>query len=385
MKGYFDYNATTPVFPESLEAMHGAACDHWHNASSLYREGAEVSQLLDDAREDIADRLGCDEPERIIFTSGATEANNAVLAHAARGEGAIAVTAIEHPSLLDPAHSLLGERLSELPVDRQGVLDLDQLRTWLRDTTNPSLVSVMAANNETGSLQPWEEARDLCREREVAFHCDAAQLLGKDDADDLGQCDFVTGSAHKFGGPKGVGFLLIPEDSSFVSLLGGPQQLGHRAGTENYPGVAGMLRALEETDKKLPTCCSKVATDRDWAEEQLEERLPGLEIIGSRAPRLWNTSLLIVPQFDNRRWLSRLNRLGYAVSTGSACSSGKDNPSRVLLATGHDFDAMSRTIRLSAGWDTTREEWEGLVEAMTAVYADLSSGDKPSISLGSPS
>lgn len=385
MKGYFDYNATTPVLPEALEAMHGASCDHWHNASSLYREGAEVSRLLDDAREDIADRLGCDEPERVLFTSGATEANNAVLAQAAREEGAVAISAVEHPSLLDPANTLLEGRLSELPVDPQGILDLNALRTWLTETPNPSLVSVMAANNETGALQPWEEARDLCRERKVAFHCDAAQLIGKGPVADLGRCDFVTGSAHKFGGPKGVGFLLIPEDSNFVSLLGGPQQFGHRAGTENYPGVAGMLCAWEESDKKLPGCTARIASDRDWAEERLTELLPGMKIVSAQAPRLWNTSLFILPEFDNRRWLSRLNRLGYAVSTGSACSSGKENPSRVLLATGYDFDAMSRTIRLSAGWDTTREDWEGLVGAMVAVYADLTSGDKPTISLGGPS
>ncbi|MGK0185077.1 MAG: cysteine desulfurase [Verrucomicrobiales bacterium] len=374
MKGYFDYNATTPLSPVAADAWAAAARDHWHNPSSLYREAAVVHQLLDDRRCDVADLLECDEPDRVLFLSGATEANNAVLNHFAKmTTGSVLISAIEHPCVADCARALLGPRLVEIPVDSNGVLLLDALRQLLQDKKDIALVSVMAANNECGTLQPWQLALQLCRQHDVPLHCDAAQWIGKLPSAGLGDCDYVTGSAHKFGGPKGAGFLVIPEDDPhFRSLIGGPQQDGRHAGTENYPGIAAMVAAWETLEPTLESLPNERRQHRDWAENAIVSAIPGTRIIGAEADRLWNTTLCILPAHDNRRWLTRLNRLDYCVSTGSACSSGKENPSRVLQAMGYDYDDMGRTLRISSGWDTTKEEWEALVQAMEEVNAELS-------------
>ncbi len=373
MNGYLDYNATTPLCQAAAEAWQAASADHWHNASSLYREGAAVNRLLEEAQMELADFLGAEEPDRVIFNSGATEANNAVLTHFARTHsGKVAISAVEHPSVAESARGLLGDRVDELPVSREGVLDLDRLRNYLEREQDVALVSLMAANNECGVIQLWREALALCQEFEVPFHCDAAQWIGKLPSEGLGDCDYVTGSAHKFGGPKGTGFLLIPEDlDRFRSLLGGPQQERRRAGTENYPAVAGMMAAWRSLEPRLSECRRLGEEHRSWAESTLEQRLPGIQFVGAGAERLWNTTMFIVPAHDNRRWLTRLNRRGIAVSTGSACSSGRENPSRVLQATGYDFSSMGRTIRVSAGWDTTMEDWQALVEALVDVHAEL--------------
>lgn len=375
MNRYFDYNATTPCHPLAVEAWQEASFQHWHNASSLYREGAAVSHLLEEAQVEIADALGAEEPDRVLFNSGATEANNAVLAHVARTQsGKVGISAIEHPSVTESARGLLGDRVHEIKVDGQGVVDLEDLRQFLRREREVALISIMAANNENGVIQPWREILNLCREFDVPFHCDAAQWIGKLPSEGLGECDYVTGSAHKFGGPKGVGFLLIPEDArAFRSLLGGPQQEQRRAGTENYPAVAGMLTSWRLLEPRLEGCRRQGLEYRTWAENALSERLPGIEILGRKSNRLWNTTMFIVPAHDNRRWLIRLNRRGFAVSTGSACSSGKENPSRVMQAMGYDFAAMGRTIRVSSGWETTLEDWKDLVEALVEVHQELSS------------
>ncbi len=372
--GYFDYNATTPVSEVASKAWLEASATYWQNASSPYREGAIVSRLLEDAQVAIADLLGAEEHERVLFNSGATEANHAVFAHLARTTlGQVVISPVEHPSVSENARHFLGDRLHETPVDRDGRVDLDALDAYLgKHRGRVSLVSVMAANNESGVIQPWQDLPDCCRKHGVPMHCDAAQWIGKLPSQGLGECDFVTGSAHKFGGPKGTGFLLIPEDEHrFCSLLGGPQQGRRRAGTENYPAIASMLAAWQSLEPRLPEYRTRGLEQRQQAESLLQENLPGLQIVGQGAERLWNTLLVIVPDHDNRRWLTRLNRRGFAVSTGSACGSGKENPSRVLQATGYDFDSMKRAIRLSAGWDTTSEDWEALATAMTAVHQEL--------------
>lgn len=373
MDGYFDFNATTPLCPAAAATWQEASARHWHNASSLYREGATVSRLLEEAQLELADHLGADDPDRVLFNSGATEANNAVFAHLARTTtGSVFISAVEHPSVTESARGWLGDRVHEIGVTSEGVVDLEALGTRLRSEKEVALVSVLAANNENGVLQPWQSILTLCREREVPFHCDAAQWIGKLPASGLGECDYVTGSAHKFGGPKGTGFLLVPEVADgFRSLLGGPQQERRRAGTENYPSIAGMLASLQALEPRLEACRDQGLAIRAWAEAALEERLPGLRIVGKGAERLWNTSLFIVPAHDNRRWLIRLNKRGFAVSTGSACSSGKENPSQVLQAMGYDHGAMGRTIRVSSGWDTRRDDWEGLVEALVEVHEEL--------------
>lgn len=377
---YFDHNATTPLCHEAREAWMAAADRHWHNPSSLYREAGEAKRRLEDAREVLADRLDA-EPERIVFTSGATEANQAVMIHAARISARVAISTIEHPSVTAPArHHLDANDLRELPVDPiRGIVDLEELRRWLAEKTHaPALVSVMAANNETGVLQPWREIGTVCREFGALFHCDAAQWIGKLPSRDLAvHADYLTGCAHKFGGPKGVGFLIVPESSDHPIQLqiGGPQESGRRGGTEDLPGVLAMLAALEaKSDADLDELAPVRGAERDDFERALIERLPGCRVMGAVAERLWNTSLFVVPEHSNLKWLTRLSAAGFAVSTGSACSAGRGNPSRVMTAMGLDHDEMGRVIRVSGGPDTTARDWDALLSALEQVSAALSSG-----------
>jgi cysteine desulfurase len=249
-----------------------------------------------------------------------------------------------------------------------------------------AIVSVMAANNETGLEHRWEEVARMCREAGVWFHCDAAQWVGKRPAGALGRCDIVTVSAHKFGGPKGTGLLVIPDGGGeFASQVGGPQEGTRRAGTEDVAGIAAMLAAWRERDGGAGAR-ARPEEDRDWFEAEVTGSIEGVLVIGRGAPRRWNTSMLVMPEFGNLKWLTRLSRRGFAVSTGSACSSGKGNPSHVMAAMGLDHDEMGRVLRISSGPDTERGDWEGLAGALEEVWKELARGGKPAgrIDLGRP-
>ena len=383
LRRYFDHNATTPISAAARAAWMETAEKFWHNPSSLYREAGAAKRVLEDARESVADRLGA-EPERIVFTAGATEANNAVMAFASRlssGKGAW-ISSVEHPSVRESARSHFGaEGVTGIPAaDATKAADLDFLRERLETSGKPALISVMAANNETGVLQPWREIGALCREADVPFHCDAAQWIGKLPSAELGsRADFVTGCAHKFGGPKGVGFLLIPESAvdDFRSLVGGPQESRHRAGTEDLPGILGMLAAWDEKpDDELAAAEAERIRLRDRFESMLVDRLPGTRIVAPEAVRLWNTVMFVVPKHPNLKWLTRLSAAGFAVSTGSACSAGRGNPSHVMEAMGLDFEEMGRVVRVSGGWDTTASDWGALLEALVDVSANLEAGKR---------
>ena len=316
----------------------------------------------------IADRLGCG-AEEIIFLSGATEANNAVVAHAAAsGFRSIAISAIEHPCVREPAELCFRDSLTEIAVTRGGVLDLESLEEILI-THRPGLVAVMAANNETGVLQPWQDALALCRRHGALLHCDAAQWIGKLSSAGLGACDFLTGSAHKFGGPKGIGFLKVPEGGRpFRSLRGGPQEERRRAGTENLPAVAAMLAAWDAVESGLTALAGERISARQGFEVQIRAVLPGVMLIAEFSPRLWNTVLLTVPPPVNVKWLTRLSAAGFAVSTGSACSRGA-GASDVLRAMGLPDDQSGQVLRLCGGWDTTTEDWQALARAFGEVAA----------------
>jgi cysteine desulfurase len=377
---YFDHNATTPLAPAARAAWLDASDRHWHNASSLYREAGLTAQALEAAREQLADRLST-EPERLIFTSGATESNNTLFAGLARclaPDAVVALSAIEHPSVREAACAWLGRhRLRFLPVDAEGVIQPETLQTCLREH-QPALVSVMAANNESGALQPWPELAKLCRMHGVRFHCDAAQWLGKLPAAGLGTCDYLTGSAHKFGGPKGIGFLLVANATERFPLLhGGPQEDSRRAGTENVPAIAAMVAALEEADTAAAETATAQATWRDACAARLLQDLPGLRVISANAPRLWNTLLVVLPRHSSLKWLTRLSRRGFAVSTGSACSSGREGASVVLQALGAEPDELRRVLRFSGGWQTSEADWQALAEAVIATAEELDQGAPP--------
>lgn len=376
MNRYFDCNATTPMSAAARRAWLAAAEQHWHNPSSLYREAGFAKQKLEEARERLATLLGC-EAERIVFTSGATEANNALFFSLAMRFGErsrIAISAVEHPSVREPANATFPRRVIEVPVTAHGVVELDAVERGIREQ-KPSLLSVMAANNESGALQPWREIASLCRAAGIPFHTDAAQWIGKLPARELGACDYITGSAHKFGGPKGAGFLVLRDGDEPLRLMrGGPQENERRAGTENYPAIEAMVTALEELEPKLSRIEGVQASHRDAFIQAMRERFPTLRVISGDAPRLWNTVLMVMPRHDNLKWLTRLTRRGFAISTGSACSSGKEGSSVVVQALGASAEELKRVVRVSGCWDHSQEDWLALADAFAEVDKELTAG-----------
>lgn len=288
------------------------------------------------------------------------------------------VSAIEHPCVLEPARQYFGNRTRLVPVTREGGVDLDWLKRELT-RSSPGMVAVMAANNETGILQPWREAASLCQEAGVAILCDAVQWIGKLPAAGIGCCDFVIGSAHKFGGPKGAGFIKSPKGQSLKPLIyGGPQQEGRRAGTENVAAILAMVAMIEAREKDLSSGRhQRRESYRTAFEHALLGNLPGSAIIGVEQARLWNTVFALMPQMDSRRrWVVTLDKMGFAVSTGSACSSGREAPSHVLAAMGYSTVEAGRVLRFSSSWETTPEEWNQLAAALQEAASILST--KPS-------
>jgi cysteine desulfurase len=372
---YFDHNATTPPHPAALAVGRETAEQSWHNPSSPYRAAARAHALLEEAREQLAALFG-GAPEQYIFTAGATEANNAVFAHFARHSppGARAVvSAIEHPSILEAARAWFPGRVELIPVDPNGVARLDTLAVAIHGG-QVAVVSLMAANNETGVLQPCAEAARQCREHGVPFHCDATQAFGKLPPVNISEYDFVTGSGHKFGGPKGVGFLKIAPNSGLHGQRGGEQEHGHRAGTENLPAIRGMLAALTARTAEFASKLPGWERARADFEAALSAALPGAIIVGEKSPRLWNTVMFLPPRHANTRWIAALDRRGFQISTGSACATGQAGPSHVLAAMGVDPEAARRALRVSGGWETTPADWTALAAALAEAGNELDAG-----------
>jgi cysteine desulfurase len=370
---YFDHNATTPLSAAARTAWLHAVEAYPANPSSPHRMGARAEAALQEARLTLGRILGCDALD-IVWTSGASESANTVFHHFVERlapDATVWVSCIEHPCVLAAARRRFGGRLRLIPVNRAGEVDLEWLQRELGGI-RPGVVALMAANNETGVLQPWREALALCRQWNVPFFCDAAQWLGKLPAVGLGECDFVSASAHKFGGPKGVGFLKCPRHGGVEPLIaGGPQEDGRRAGTEDVAGVAAMLAALTEREKALALHEDEPRSGwRSDFEGELLAGLPGTEVLGAQAPRLWNTVSALMPEIDcRRRWVVKLDKLSFAVSTGSACSSGKEAPSHVVTSMGYPPAEAGRVLRFSSGWETPPEAWRKLVEALVSLQS----------------
>jgi cysteine desulfurase len=264
------------------------------------------------------------------------------------------------------------------------VLDMEWFATEMADK-RPGVVAVMAANNETGVIQPWRELLAICRAYEVPFFTDAVQWLGKMPAKGLGDCEFITGAAHKFGGPRGVGFLKVPHKHKIKPLLlGGKQERGQRAGTENLPIILAMLAALEAREKQLANGDHETRTVwREKFEKLLLRQVPGATVVGLGAPRLWNTVSALMPEGGGeprgghpalrgqQRWVTRLDKAGFAVSTGSACTTGKEEPSHVLSAMGYQAGQVTQVLRFSSGWETTAADWEALEKGLVKVYGEV--------------
>ena len=363
---YFDHNATTPLAPAARQAWLDAAQNQWLNPSSPYRAAAAVRVHLEAARESLAMRFDV-EPHRVVFTSGATEANNVVMRHwaASLPAGArVGINPTEHPSVIEPSKVYLGERVFWLPVNQDGVVEVDRL-SELVSSGQLAAVSAMAANNETGVIQPWQEIAEICQRAQIPYHCDASQWVGKMPMGGLSACSYVTACAHKFGGPKGVGFMLLPSaGDTFCLLLGGAQESAHRAVSEDIASVRAMLAALDDTT-------SADAMLRDTFIENILAAIPASSVVGAGAPRLWNTVSIIMPQHKSVRWIRALEKAGFLLSAGSACSTGRETASSVLQAMGIDTVKASRVLRISAGGETNADDWQALVAAMTAAYDDL--------------
>jgi len=369
---YLDHNASSPLLPVARAAWLEAVEGFPGNPSSPHRLGARAEAALEQARQKLATLVGARAAD-VVWTSGATEACNTVLHHAAAVAPAGAevwISAIEHPAVRESARHYFGGKVREMPAQREGRVEIAWLAERLRHG-RPALVALMAANNETGVVQPWAEARAVCAEAGVPFFCDATQWCGRRPVRGLGAGAFVAGSAHKFGGPRGVGFLLVPAETALRPLLHGGRQLeGRRAGTENVAGVLAMLAALEWGEAQIAAGAAEVrAAWRDRFEAELGRSIPETVVHGAGAERLWNTSSLRLPAADCRqRWVVKLDKAGFAVSTGSACASGTEKPSPVLTAMGLSAEEASRALRLSAGWNTTEEEWTALRQAMERIH-----------------
>ena len=374
---YFDHNATAPVMKEAREAWLEATEKTPGNASSPHAFGAAANKAMTDAREKLAHFLGC-HAQDIIWTSGATEANNTVMHHFAQTldhKSEVWISSIEHPCVHDSAQNYFSKRVRFIPVTHAGVVDVEWLTNEMADV-RPGLVAVMAANNETGVIQPWREIHSICQAYEVPFFTDAVQWLGKMPAKDLGACDFVSGAAHKYGGPRGFGFLKAPHKTKVGSLLfGGKQERGQRAGTENVPIILAAIAALEAREKQIAN--GDHQTRAEWKEKfekLLVRQVSGSNIVGAGSPRLWNTVSALMPAGGQQRWVTRLDKAGFAVSTGSACTTGKEEPSHVLTAMGFKALELSQVLRFSSGWETTAADWEALEKGITKILAELHHG-----------
>jgi cysteine desulfurase len=388
---YFDHNATAPLHPAARAAWLEAADRCWANPSSLYGQATAARDLLADCRERLADILGCNDPGRIVFTSGATSANNLLARHlstSAPPDAIALLSPLEHPAVDVSIRAVFPGRVHETSVDAEGVVAPEELSRALDAAGHRPIasVSIMAASNESGVLQPWPKFASLCRDRHIPFHTDAAQWLGKLPASGLAACDWVTGSGHKFGGPRGVGFLLVHAHARFRGDLGGPQEHGKHAGTENLPGIAGMVAALEARERSLVDIALRGAALRDAAIKLLRERLPVGIVVSGNAERLWNTLAILIPGADSRRLVAALDRAGIEASTGAACSSGAASAARVVAAIAPSLGLAPGTpagmVRFSAGPDASAADWQAAIHALAeAVIVSAGAARPPRVDL----
>ena len=377
---YLDWNATAPVCEEALAEMLDTLRSAWANPSSTHAPGQAARRVLADARARVAAALGA-QPAELVFTSGATESNHqAVLgALAARpGRKRLVLSAVEHPGLLALAQRLRaqGTPVDLIPVDREGRLDLVAAQALISDET--ALVSVMGANNETGVCLPVGEVSELARARGAWLHVDATQCLGKRPLRFAASgADLMSLSAHKIGGPKGVGALLVKKGLVLPPLLSGRQERRLRGGTENLPGIAGFAAAAGRMAATLAADMARQQALRDRLERGLAAALPGTRVLGATAERLCNTTCLVFGALDAEPVLAKLERAGVVASSGAACSAGGTQPSHVLLAMGFSERGARRGVRFSLGRDTRDEDIDHALAAATAAIAPLLAQAQP--------
>ena len=375
---YLDSNATTQVHPEVLEAMIPFLTDHCYNPSSGYSAAKIVRKAIDQAREHVAALVSA-QPDEIVFTGGGTESNNSALSFLAKQASGkkIVTSAIEHSAVLRYAEHLCEEHgfsHEKVAVDSDGRMNLDSFKTALSQDT--AMASVMWANNETGVIQPIEEALEISKGAGIPFHTDAIQAVGKTPVDVTETpIDFLSISGHKFHAPKGVGALYIRNGLSFQPLLyGGGQESGRRSGTENVASIVGLGKAAEIMKQRLNgDKLSSIAELRDYFENSLLSQLDGVTVNGSKEHRTANTSHLSFQNCEAAGLIILLDEYGVQCSAGSACMTGKQQPSHVQTAMGIPSLKAKSSLRISFSIFTTREETESSIQAVIKAVKKLRS------------
>ena len=372
---YVDNNATTKVAPEVLEVMLPYFSEYYGNPSSMHFFGGQVQKKVDEARAKVADFLGA-EPSEIVFTSCGTESDNAAILGTLDSyleKRHLITTRVEHPAVGNVSTYLgrKGYRVTELSVDREGRLDLDELKESLTDET--ALVTIMYANNETGVIFPIEEIGEVVKARGIPFHTDGVQAAGKIPLNmKKSKLDMLSLSGHKLHAPKGIGVLYIRKGTRFSPfMIGGHQEKGRRGGTENVPYIIGLGKACELAKKHLDEENAKVKALRDYLEAKLLEKIPNTLVNGDRVHRLPNTVSVSFEYVEGESILLLLSDLGICASSGSACTSGSLEPSHVLRAMGVPFTAAHGSIRFSLSIYNTKEEMDYIVEHLPPIIQRL--------------
>jgi cysteine desulfurase len=376
---YLDYNATTPVDPVVLDAMLPFFSGDFGNASSIHNFGQRARSAVETAREQVAALINA-RPQEIVFTSGGTESDNhaifGVVTNSAQISGApphVITSAIEHEAVLNACQALekQGASVTYLPVNRDGLIDLEDLRQAIRPET--VLITVMHANNELGTVQPLAEIGKIAADADVYFHTDAVQSAGKIPVDVQAlKLDFLALSGHKIYAPKGIGAIYIKSGTRLKQLLyGGHHQRGFRPGTENVPGIVGLGKAAELARLALNSDSARVSALRDKLEHGLLARVPDAHTNAANAPRTPNTTNITFPGLEGEALIIALDLKGLACSTGAACSSGAVEPSHVLTAIGLSAPDARSSIRFSLGRHTNEAEIDAALEIVPAAVAQL--------------
>jgi len=372
---YFDNNATTKVADEVFEEIQPYFCELYGNPSSMHTFGGQVGIKIREAREKVAALLGCD-PSEIIFTGCGTESDNTAIkgtlaAYPDRRK--IITTRVEHPAVLSVCRELdsHGYTIVELPVDRKGRLDVEQLETQLDDNT--ALVTIMFANNETGTIFPIKQIAEMVAARGIVFHTDAVQAVGKIPINlSRSNIDLLSLSGHKLHAPKGVGILYVRKGTRLAPfMLGGHQEGGRRAGTENVPGIIGLGKACELAAKNMKEENNRVKYLRDKLEKAILEKCPDCMVNGDTEDRLPNTSNISFEFIEGESILLMLDKFGICASSGSACTSGSLEPSHILRAMGVPFTAAHGSVRFSLSRYNTEQEVDYTIEKIPPIITRL--------------
>ena len=373
---YLDNAATTQLFPEVLEEMKPYLTEYYGNPSSIYRFAQKSTQAVEQAREEIAEIIGA-KPSEIYFTAGGSESNNWAIkgiAEAYKSKGKHIITSkIEHHAVLHTCEYLekQGYEVTYLDVNEEGVIDLDQLRQSIRSDT--ILISVMAANNEIGTIQPLAEIGEIAKEHGVFFHTDAVQAFGHISLDvEEMKIDLLSASGHKIHGPKGIGFLYIRGKVKLSSLIhGGAQERGKRAGTHNVPGIVGFAAAAKKAEHDREMVSGQEKKLRDYLIKRIEAEIPFSLLNGHRTDRLPNNVHFCFRFIEGESMLILLDGAGICASSGSACTSGSLDPSHVLLAIGRPHEIAHGSLRITLSEETTKEELDYVVETLKKIIERL--------------